>query len=202
MGQPDLVSRRARVLASWDRKPPAFQDQWPGSDIRLWEIATGKEIFHLKGREKVATSAPAAWSADGRLLASGENASRGVHTVRLWDAAAGKELTQFAGLKDEITALTFSPNGAFLACGLANGIILILDVAKADSKLTARPGSNVLASCWADLAADDAAQAHRAIGALVGASKQSVPFLQERLKSVAAMDAGRIHEWIAELDSD
>jgi hypothetical protein len=150
----------------------------------------------------VATPATVAWSADGRLLASGENESREIHTVRLWDAAAGKELTQFAGLKEEITALIFSPDTAFLACGLADGTTLILDVAKVDSKLTTKLGHDVLASCWADLAAADAAQAHRAIGMLVRGSKQSLPFFRERLKPVAALDAGSIHQWIAELDSD
>ena len=191
----------ARVLATWDSQSP-YEGPWPSSDVRLWEITTGKQIFHLRGREKMAIPAITAWSADARLLALGENVSREIHTVRVWDAAAGKELTQFGGLKDEITALAFSPDAAFLACGLANGIILILDVAKADSKLIARLDNNGLASCWAELASDDAAQAHRAIGTLARASKQSVPFLRQRLKSIAAFDPERIHQWIAGLDSD
>src|SRR5262249_26182746 len=54
---------------------------------------------------------------------------------------------------------------------------------------------------WADLAGDDAAKAHEAIGALVAAAPESVAFLQEHLKPGAA-DAKRLAKLLADLDSD
>jgi len=59
-----------------------------------------------------------------------------------------------------------------------------------------------LAALWSDLASDDAAKAYKAIWKLVSGAKQSVPFLAEKLKAAAGVDAQRVEQLIKALDSD
>jgi hypothetical protein len=57
-----------------------------------------------------------------------------------------------------------------------------------------------LKALWDDLAGKDAAQAYRAIWALVDDPERSVPFLKERLRPVPNPDARRLKELVAALD--
>jgi WD40 repeat protein len=83
--------------------------------IRRWDIATGKET------SKVAQSSnwgqipviPVAFSADARLLASGEGYDQGI-IIR--ETASGKIIPGF-GKHEHVTALAFSPEGLTLAQG-------------------------------------------------------------------------------------
>jgi len=193
------VSPDGRVLASGDL----------GRDlaVRFWELATGQEIHIVKGHQLAVTCA--AWSPDGRILASGDDRSyggseKGVNTVRLWDAATGEELVQYGGINTSVMALAFSPDGAYLAAGLRDSTILVWDVrqaARAARLETKRLTVEEMAACWAGLADRDARKAHQVIWALVAASKQSVPFLLDRLRPITTADAGKIQRWITDLDS-
>ncbi|RIK77459.1 hypothetical protein DCC62_09485, partial [candidate division KSB1 bacterium] len=51
--------------------------------IRLWEVASGKEVSRLEGHESAVGNV--AFSPDGKLLASGS----GDRTIRLWEVASG-----------------------------------------------------------------------------------------------------------------
>lgn len=81
--------------------------------IRLWDIATGKELrqFHLKGTAHVAGSP------DGKILA-GADERDGI--VYLWEAATGKEIHRLRGRQSGnggILAIVFSGDGKKLATG-------------------------------------------------------------------------------------
>ena len=67
-----------------------------GSDdntCKIWDSATGKELFDLKGHAGWVYSV--AFSPDGQRLASG---SRG-QTVKIWDIATGKELFSLKAMR-------------------------------------------------------------------------------------------------------
>jgi WD40 repeat protein len=89
--------------------------------IKLWEIATGKELRTLNEQ----TVQSLAFSPDGRTLAS----SSFDNTIKLWNVATGQELRILSGLDATVESLAFSPDGRTLASGSYNGTIKLWDVA-------------------------------------------------------------------------
>ena len=59
--------------------------------VKIWDSATGKELFALKGHAGAVTSV--AFSPDGQRLAS----ASADQTVKIWDSATGKELFALKG---------------------------------------------------------------------------------------------------------
>jgi len=80
-----------------------------GSAIKLWEVATGRELRALNGHSGDVTSV--AFNVDGKVLASGSNDK----TIKLWDVATGRELRTLTGHSDEIVSVAFSVDGKILA---------------------------------------------------------------------------------------
>jgi WD40 repeat protein len=90
--------------------------------LRLWEVATGKEIVPTKGHSGYIVAA--AISPDGLFLATaGYNG-----TVCLWDLVSGHELRRLSHHPDSHLApghLIFSPDGRLLACGGGGGWVTV-----------------------------------------------------------------------------
>ena len=93
--------------------------------IRLWDVATGKEV---RSFTRVEEERPRclAFSPDGKVLASGCFASTKTTQapVRLWDVATGKELRQLRGHLFWVSSLAFFADGKTLASGGTNEIHL------------------------------------------------------------------------------
>lgn len=104
-----VLSPNGKILAS------------ASSDVRLWDVATGKQLAHLMKDEGAVLSV--AFSPDGKLLASGSS------DVRLWDVATGKQLIELIEDKNGVNSVVFSPDGKTLASGSWDGTIRLWDVA-------------------------------------------------------------------------
>ena len=83
------------------------------STIKLWDVATGREIATLTGYS-------VAFSPDGKTLAFGS----GDDTIKLWDVATGREIATLTGY-----SLVFSPDGRTLASLGGSNTIKLWDVA-------------------------------------------------------------------------
>ena len=87
-----LRSRALRGVLSWRQAARFRQRQlWPTGEVKVWDVATGKERFCLTGHNDFVSCV--AFSPDGRRLAS---ANGGVHTpgeIKIWDPADGRELS-------------------------------------------------------------------------------------------------------------
>jgi WD40 repeat protein len=79
--------------------------------LRLWDVATGKEIRSFAGHTYAVNSV--VFSPDGKYALSGSGDS----TLRLWDVATGKEIRSFAGHTDSVRSVAFSPDGRYALSG-------------------------------------------------------------------------------------
>ena len=92
-----------------------------GRDLRLWEVASGREVWRLQippFRSYSPSVNPLAFSANGKFLALG----CADECIRVWDAASGRE-AQRLPCRGGMAQLAFSPDGKVLVSGGgANGI--------------------------------------------------------------------------------
>lgn len=77
-------------------------------EVKLWDAATGAELFAMAGAAGVTT---VAFSPDGKRLAG---ACLG-QTVKIWEAATGREALALAGHSLHVYCVAFSPDGRRLA---------------------------------------------------------------------------------------
>ena len=80
--------------------------QWGSSDIKLWDLASGRERLTLKERSRV--TCILAYAPDGQTLASG---SFHAGDVILWDVSAGNATKTFYPGQRELRSLAFAPDG-------------------------------------------------------------------------------------------
>jgi RNA polymerase sigma factor (sigma-70 family) len=177
--------------------------------VRLWELASCLEVAVVKGSGSTMTAV--AVSPNGRLIAAAEGGRRSMFfdgsvppVIHLWDIATGEELARLDHDGSVVTSLAFSPDGTRLVSGLANGSVLIWDVAaKAKPATLARHlGRADLNALWTALAGRVAGKAHVAIWVLAASPEQAVPFLRKRLSPAEAIDTRMIERWLTELDAD
>ena len=133
-----------KLLASGDEQ----------ATIRLWDPSTLKPIRQLADMKSLAESLSLAFSPDGKTLAcAGAWNQFGVgnmtlnlqgrvtvtskqgYFVLMWDVATGQEVRRFAGLKDKIRSVAFSPDGRTLAGSSQDGRIVLWEAATGRERL-------------------------------------------------------------------
>ncbi len=168
--------------------------------VCLWDASTGIVFRTLEEGEGEFSVAPV-FSPDGKLLAT----TRHDGAIRIWEVVTGKALCRISAHRGPIRRLLFSPDGRSLATTGADHAALVWDMTNLvgdgrppNAQLTALE----LERRWADLAGQDAQRARQALEDLLAAANRAVPFLQERLRPVAAPDPQRLARLIAELGAD
>jgi hypothetical protein len=192
------ISPDNKLLALADGYLPQTSGTEPPHYIRLWDIATGKEVRRF-GRSKYAYW-PVAFSADGRTLATA-GADNQLH---LWETATGGELLHFAGHEGRIGNLIFAENDRTLLSTSSDTSALVWDLTGLRGRTLAagdkRPARN-LQDLWDALADPDAAAAYRAIWAFTATPTEAVAFLREHVRRVEAPEEKMIAKLVQDLDS-
>jgi tetratricopeptide (TPR) repeat protein len=104
--------------------------------VRIWDSATGKELFTLKGHAGWVTRV--AFSPDGQRLAS----AGWDQTVKIWDSATGKELFALKGHAVAVAGVAFSPDGQRLASANEDGSIHLWETASVSREVQHRRATN------------------------------------------------------------
>jgi WD40 repeat protein len=147
------VQRHERAVAfSPDGKLLATGDEQ--ATVRIWDLETHKQLREIdmkSGAERLSL----AFSPDGKTLACAGawnegGVPKGVtlnlqgrvtitgkegYLVLLWDVATGEEVRRFAGLKDNVQSVVFSPGGKTLAGASRDGRVCLWDVVTAKELL-------------------------------------------------------------------
>jgi WD40 repeat protein len=79
-----------------------------GSSIRLWDVATGRQLHRLPGVPR--WDHQVTFSPDGQLVAASALGS-----VTVWTAATGERALRFLAHSDDVSCLAFAPGGKLLA---------------------------------------------------------------------------------------
>jgi WD40 repeat protein len=93
--------------------------------LRLWEVATAREIRVFKGHTDFVYSV--AFSPDGKTAVSGSNDN----TLRLWAVSTGVQISVLRGHTDAVTSAAFSPDGKYILSGSRDRTLRLWDVATA-----------------------------------------------------------------------
>jgi hypothetical protein len=168
-----------------------------GQTVVLLEAATGGQRAALSGHTMMISRAILA--PDGRTAVSA-----GWETgIRVWELPSGKEIGRLEGHRSMVMDIAFSPDGRRLASAGHDTTVLVWDLARYTRRQRAvvRLSADELRSAWEDLGGD-AGKAYRAIGALGAAPEQTVPYLAERVRPVAAPAAKRVAKLLADLDDE
>ncbi len=176
----------------------------------LLETTSGRVVRRLEGlcdpREFLDMGSPVrfvSFSPDGRTLAWGGYGRP--PAVSLFESASGKLRRRYVGHDGDICAVKFTPDGKTLLSGSSDTTILVWDltgrgkVGGGDRRPLER---TELRSCWADLEAEDAAQAYRAVHRLASDPTGTATYLRDVLQPAAAPGAAEVTGLISRLDGD
>jgi RNA polymerase sigma factor (sigma-70 family) len=109
------------------------------SALRLWDVATGKELAKL-GRHAEGVMA-VRFSPDGKILYAAEDMS-----VSRWDLATRQELTPGRGHHGWVGSLAYSPDGKTLASGSSDTTVRLWDTAPGKERRLLTDGEAVMDS--------------------------------------------------------
>lgn len=93
-----------------------------GKTIRVWDVATGKEVLLLEGHEK--STLPVCFNPSGDCILSGSLDQ----TVRLWDADSGKQLKKMDAHSGNIFSVAFHPGGLYAASASGDKTVRLWDL--------------------------------------------------------------------------
>ncbi|MCH8230166.1 MAG: hypothetical protein IIA53_07550, partial [Chloroflexi bacterium] len=111
--------------------------------IHLWDLETGKEIRHFKGKAEGRERTPLAFSPDGSKLASigwdAQNMQDGTKRISfrwsVWDVKSGRLESQIKDLNPGPTRAVFFNDGKCLFWGISSASVIAYDAGSGKKRL-------------------------------------------------------------------
>jgi tRNA A-37 threonylcarbamoyl transferase component Bud32 len=131
-----FVRRAARVRSvvyspDGTRLASAAGDANQGGEVKVWDVADGRELLSLPGLRGIVWCA--AYTPDGKRLIT----LTGDGTLKAWDAATGEEVFAFQGQARKANGFSLTPDGKLLAALDIGQMVGVWDAA------AGRPASSV-----------------------------------------------------------
>jgi RNA polymerase sigma factor (sigma-70 family) len=194
--------READNLGGLGMSPDGKLLAWSGFDggkpsIRVFDLVTGERVQQLEGYGHPLSGL--AFAPDGRSLIWGYQDRP---ELCLFEVATGQLRRKFSGHQGHLSCVAFSPNGRLMASGSSDASVLIWAAAGQRQQAPALLREADLKRLWADLAANDAVTAYRAICSLRASPRQAVALLEQHLKPLPATEAKWVAQTLRDLDSD
>ena len=101
-------------------RQPFSLGQEMNNELKLWDVATGRELQTFSGGER-----SVAFSPDGKLALSGSHD----HTLKLWDMRTTRGLRTFSGHTESLLGVAFSSDGKLALSGSWDKTLKLWDVA-------------------------------------------------------------------------
>jgi WD40 repeat protein len=101
---------------------PGAGEKGEGCELRLWDLATGKEVRQFPGHTQRVEAV--AFSPDGKQAVSASFDK----TLKVWDVGTGKELKTLSGHRGAVYAVAFSPGGRYVVSGSSDRTARVWDV--------------------------------------------------------------------------
>jgi RNA polymerase sigma factor (sigma-70 family) len=162
----------------------------PANQVYVWEVATGRRVPALPDGLPIGATG-AAFAPDGRTFATA--APDGA--IVLWEVGSWSVRAEFRGHRDRVCSLAFTPDGRLLSGGL-DTTVLAWDVRPPRPSTPGGPGA-----AWDDLGRAEAKPAFAAQGRLLADPAATVALLAEKIKPAEPVEAKRLAQLIADLDS-
>lgn len=88
--------------------------------VRLWDLATGKEVLVLQGHTQFVQSIAFHPHQSHLLVSAGRD-----RLIKLWDWVAQREICSLTGHGQQVNSVTFSPDGQWFASGSAHKTVKV-----------------------------------------------------------------------------
>jgi WD40 repeat protein len=118
------------TLATGSAAAPPSPGKTAAGQVRLWQVASGKETALLPGHDAVVFCL--AYAPDGRSLATGSADG----SIKRWDIASGREAGALQGHTGPIYGVAYAPDGKTLASASSDGTVRLWDLATGKVRAT------------------------------------------------------------------
>ena len=196
------------LATSQSQQVTAVRTQLSKHRVRLWEVATGQQVFDLADLR--AGASRLAFAPDGRHLAyaAPQGYSRtghvyGDHFVVVLDLITRREVARFYPEAGTVLCLVFAPDGkTLISAGNDNTALLWKMAALAPKADVKNLSAEEIARLWTELGDVEAGKAYRALTQLGQGGEAVATLLKDKLAAAAARDGKHIEQLIEDLDSE